>query len=748
VEDYLIMSSIAHTRNLQGKRQDLEEHLRNVAGAAERYCASFGGATIGRLAGLLHDIGKYDPAFQQYLLNAEQHPTKGMRGPDHKGAGTVLAQTVEAKGLLAFLINGHHGGLAARSDLKTTILERRANKAVQDAIATAKRTIPELQAIPRDLVPAHIRTSLELEFFVRMVFSALVDADFLDTEQHFNGGKRAARANQWPLADLWERFSASYGRAFADAPKSGLNAIRAEVYQHCLNAADLPPGFFRLTVPTGGGKTLSSLAFALQHALQHDLERVIYAIPYTSIIDQTVGVFREVLGDAGAIIEHHSNIELQDPEKPTPTEIQRRLAAENWDASLIVTTTVQLFESLLGRGTGKCRKLHNVARSILVLDEVQMLPVYLLTPILDVLRQLVAHYGVSVVLCTATQPEFASRQGFEGLDNIREIIPLPLQEQHFAALKRVEYQLLAPDESWTWEQVAARVQAEQQILVIVNTRRDATEIMDRLSPGDSLDQEDDAALFHLSTRLCGMHRRAVLEEVRRRLKEKEPCRLIATQVIEAGVDVDFPLVMRAIGPLDRMVQAAGRANREGKMEQPGQIILFLPADGRVPKGSYLIGTDITKRLLQQGSADLHDPGLYQEYFREYYGYPYLDHYGIQEARKSFDYPLVAETFHMIEDDSTPVIVKYAPPWLEGQHSIDALLNSLSSSPKREYLRALQPYTVNLLNHEFEKAKQKGLVYEVIPGIWEWQGKYDNGKDGKHGQGIVLDSIMNAESTMW
>lgn len=296
------MSSIAHTKNLQGKRQGLEEHLRNVADATERYSASFGGAAMGRLAGLLHDIGKYDPAFQQYLLNAEQNPAKGVRGPDHKGAGAVLAQTLEARGLLAFLINGHHGGLAARSDLKTTILERRANKAVQDAMATAKRTIPELSAIPHDLIPTHCSTALEQEFFVRMVFSALVDADFLDTEQHFIGGKRAERANHWLIADLWKRFSATYTQAFADAPKTSLNTIRTEVYQHCLNAAHLPPGFFRLTVPTGGGKTLSSLAFALQHALQHDFERIIYAIPYTSIIDQTAEVFRKILGDDGAII--------------------------------------------------------------------------------------------------------------------------------------------------------------------------------------------------------------------------------------------------------------------------------------------------------------------------------------------------------------------------------------------------------------------------------------------------------------
>jgi CRISPR-associated endonuclease/helicase Cas3 len=741
------MTSIAHTKNSQGKRQELEEHLRNVSDAARQYCASFGGETFARYAGLLHDIGKYDPAFQQYLLNAEQNPVKHSRGPDHKGAGTVLAQAAEAGGLLAFLINGHHGGLAARSDLKATIWERRANKPVQDAIATAKRTIPELQAIPQDLIPKHICNELERELFVRMAFSALVDADFLDTEQHFNAGKRPERDNHWHISELWERFAISYQQSFADAPQSTLNTIRAEVYQHCLDAANLPPGFFRLTVPTGGGKTLSSLSFALRHALKYDHERIIYAIPYTSIIDQTAKVFRDILGDAEAFIEHHSDIALQDPENPTPSEIRRRLIAENWDASLIVTTTVQLFESLLSCKTGKCRKLHNIAHSVIVLDEVQMLPVHLLTTILDVLRQLVAHYGVTVVLCTATQPDFGSRQEFEGLENIREIIPSPLQERHFATLKRVEYQLPAANELWTWELVATRVQAEQQILVIVNTRRDVTELLGILAPGDALD-EDIAALFHLSTRLCGAHRRAVLEEVRWRLKEKEPCRLIATQVIEAGVDVDFPLVMRAVGPLDRIVQAAGRANREGAMTHPGTVIVFHPAEGHLPKGSYLVGADITRKLLKDASADLHDPGLYQEYFREYYSYPYLDYYGIQETRKRFEYPKVSEKFRMIEDDSTPVIVKYRSAQSEDEHPVNKLLDNLRSAARREHLRALQPYTVNLLTHEFKKAQQQGLVREIISGIWEWLGHYDSGFDGKHGQGIVLDSILSAESQIW
>jgi CRISPR-associated endonuclease/helicase Cas3 len=743
------MSSIAHTSNRLEKRQDLLEHLRNVADAATQYCVAFCGEEFARYAGLLHDIGKYDPAFQQYLLSAERNPTRRLRGPDHKGAGTALAATSEMEGLLAFLIAGHHGGLPSQSDLISDIREHMARKSAQDAIIIAKNTIPELQAIPKHLIPFHIRSELEQEFFTRMAFSALVDADFLDTEQHFNAGKRPERENLWTVTDLWKQFAIWYQQKFAHVEQSTLNTIRAEVYQRCLSTANLAPGFFRLTVPTGGGKTLASLAFALKHTLKYDFERVIYAIPYTSIIDQTARVFHGIFADEQAFIEHHSDIALQDPENPTPTEMRRRLAAENWDAPLIVTTTVQLFESLLGCGTGKCRKLHNIAGSVIVLDEVQMLPVHLLTTILDVLRQLVAHYEVTVVLCTATQPDFESRQGFEGLPDIREIIPAP--EKYFAHLKRVEYQLPAAGETWTWEQVAVRVQAERQILVIVNTRRDATQLMDTLSPSSAIDEEDDLSLFHLSTRLCGAHRRVVLEEVRRRLQAGELCHLIATQVIEAGVDVDFPLVMRAMGPLDRIVQAAGRANREGNMSHPGRVIVFAPEGGHIPKGSYTLGTDITKGLIRNGQANLHDPKIYQEYFRDYYSYPNRDPQDIEGTRKRFDYPLVAKKFRMIEDDSMAVIVKYPDaPAMHDEHPVTKLLDTVrtSASLRRAYLRALQPYTVDLLAHEFKKAQQQGLVLEVIPGVWEWRGVYDSGQDGKHGQGILLDSALSAENNIW
>jgi CRISPR-associated endonuclease/helicase Cas3 len=741
------MNHIAHTSNPLGKRQDLLEHLRHVADTAAQYCTSFDSAQFARFAGLLHDIGKYDPAFQEYLLNAERYPTKHLRGPDHKGAGTVLASQTDMEGLLAFLISGHHGGLPSLSTLKSIIHEHLTRQSTQNTIFTAKKTIPELQAIPKQFVPTHIRSELEKEFLTRMVFSALVDADFLDTEQHFNAGKRLERDNLWTLMDLWQQFATWYQQKFVSIEPSTLNNIRAEVYQYCLGAAQHTPGFFRLTVPTGGGKTLASLAFALQHTQKYGHKRIIYAIPHTSIIDQTASVFRNIFTDEQALIEHHSDIVPKDPDHPTTADIRRRLVAENWDAPLILTTTVQLFESLLGCTTGKCRKLHNIAESIIVLDEVQMLPVHLLTTILDVLRQLVTHYHVTILLCTATQPDFEPRQQFAGLPDIREIIPTP--EHYFASLKRVEYQLPVAGETWTWEQIALRVETEQQILVIVNTRRDAEELLDSLTLDDAIDGESDPTLFYLSTRLCGMHRRTVLAEVRRRLKAGEPCRLIATQVIEAGVDVDFPLVMRAIGPLDRIVQAAGRANREGNMSHPGMVIVFVPAKGHLPKGSYTLGTDITKGLMRDEQIDLHNPKHYQDYFREYYSYPNHDPKDIEGTRKRFDYPLVAEKFRMVENDTTPVIVKY-PDTPDSIDRITQTINALRTSPnpRRTHLRALQPYTVNLLSHEFKKAQQQGLVQEVIPSIWEWLGVYDSGYDGKHGQGILLDSALSGENSIW
>src|SRR5260370_4663602 len=342
------------------------------------YGSPLGAVTLARSAGLLHDIGKYNPAFQQYLLEAECNPSKKQKSVDHKGAGTLLGTFIDSNGFLSLMIAGHHGGLPSMADLKTTIRGKAAERAILEAIATARDSLPELQTLSQDLIPANIATDIEREFFTRMAFSALVDADFLDTEQHFNAGKAMLRNNAVPIADVLLQFQNWYQQRFAGVGQSTLNNLRTEVYQHSLEPAEQLHAIFRLTVPTGGGKTLASLGFALKHAGRYGFERIIYAIPYTSITEQTTNVFRKVFPDASFLLEHHSSVAWKDPERPTVAEIRNRLASENWDATLIVTTTVQLFESLLGNTPTACRKLPTIAQRVIILDEVQMLPTTLL----------------------------------------------------------------------------------------------------------------------------------------------------------------------------------------------------------------------------------------------------------------------------------------------------------------------------------------------------------------------------------
>jgi CRISPR-associated endonuclease/helicase Cas3 len=429
----------AHSKNDAGKRHDLAQHLTDVAEQAREYAAKFGGGDLAYWAGLWHDLGKFHPDFQQYLLDCEATPRTGRKGPDHKRAGSLLA--AERLPPLALLVEGHHGGLPSRGELPGWPKERSAQDAVNSALALARAALGSRLDPPASLAPPPaFDDALGAELVLRMLFSALVDADCLDTERHFNPDRAGARTGAPGLAELWRRLEADQRRLLDSAEDTSVNRVRREVYDACLAAGTTSPGFFRLTVPTGGGKTRSGLAFALRHALAHGLDRVIVAIPYTSIIDQTTQVYRDIFRDERAVLEHHSSVvgrEGADDAPVTLAMVWERLATENWDAPIVVTTTVQLFESLLGQRTSACRKLHNIARSLIVLDEVQTLPPHLLEPTLDVLRRLVAGYGASVVLCTATQPALDETPGFNGLPGVREIVLEPAR--HFAALERVDY---------------------------------------------------------------------------------------------------------------------------------------------------------------------------------------------------------------------------------------------------------------------------------------------------------------------
>ena len=559
-------------------------------------------------------------------------------------------------------------------------------------------------------IPQWANDPLACELLIRMLFSCLVDADWLDTERHFDSGKAQKRGQFSPLAELWTRFEADQATLLSKArlTDSLVNQARREVYEACLNAAEGEQGVYRLTVPTGGGKTRSGMAFALRHAAKHGLKRVIVAIPYTSIIDQTAQVYQGILGPDN-VLEHHSAIEfaLDPTEEQAEAEVRRRLAAENWDAPIVVTTTVQLFESLFASKPSRCRKLHNIAGSVLVLDEVQTLPLHLLKPIMDVLKELVAHYGVTLVLSTATQPAFSGDSPYLQGFNPSPVEMVPNPERFFRSLKRVEYDIIP--EPWTWERVAEEMKKHRQALCVVNSRKDALVLFDLL---------DDPNTFHLSTLMCPVHRRETLVEIKRRLDANEPCLLVSTQVVEAGVDLDFPVVLRAMGPLDRIVQAAGRCNREGRLDC-GKVIVFEPAEGHAPRGSYATAISEARTMIAGTNADLHDPGVFDVYFRRLWQDCNLDVRKIQTGRGRLNYPEVSEKFKMIDDDTLPVIVQYGKPGPEETLNAVRAKGSIAGNDWRR----LQPYAVNIYRYRFEQYVNECFVEEVLDGLYLWKGGY-------------------------
>jgi len=704
----------AHSQNPSGKYQPLDSHLASTAELCKKFAEDFDSGKLGGLLGLLHDIGKIDSRFQKKLLNQDASIKV-----DHKFCGSVLA--TERFWALGYIIACHHGGLQDFTDFKIKLREKKVCPHIDESLRAAATVLHRIEGHfseeynARDVkMPDFVQSmkkKIDLEFYLRMLFSCLVDADFLDTENHFHPEKAKLREIETGITPLFERFL-EYHSKMSKIP-SPVNDIRRKIYQDCINAANNQQGFFRLMVPTGGGKTLSSLAFALKHVETHNLKRIIYAIPYTSIIEQTASVFKRIFDDAN-VLEHHSSFAFQDESDEYETKsIQWRLASENWDYPIIVTTTVQLFESIFSDKICKLRKLHNLSRSVIILDEVQTLPVRLLNPILDVLQQLVKYYHTSIILCTATQPAFEENVYLKGIkEPVKDIVKSP--ETIYTKLKRAKYEFPALTEKWSWDRVANHLRESPQAMAVVNTKRDAMALFERLV--------DLGCTYHLSTLLCGAHRRDLLDRIRELLKENALCILIATQVVEAGVDIDFPVVMRAIGPLDSLVQAAGRCNREGKMQEPGQVIIFDPEKGDSPRGSYRNATDTCIAILQSG-ADLDNPEIYTRYFRMIYQGQDTDVKKIQLARESLRFAEVAKKFKMIEEETESVVVDYYG-MTGGDDSLNDILSKVQHRPLREILRQLQPYVVNIPFYLFPRLKKEGLISEYAPGIYRWLGRYD------------------------
>lgn len=696
--------------------QPLSEHLRAVATIAQAAADAFGAGALAECAGLLHDLGKYTREFQERLKGSPERV-------DHStwGARLALERYPSVGYLLAYAIAGHHAGLANGKGEG-----RRAN--LQERLAAAlprlhpqwqdELPLPDTLSLPSFIRLHPDRPMFQMAFLVRMLFSCLVDADYLDTEAYYNRveGRSALRSDPATHPALTDLRVALEHHLSGFKPDRPIQQVRAEILQHVRSQAGLAPGLFSLTVPTGGGKTLASLAFALDHAIQHGQRRVIFVIPFTSIVEQNAAVFRQALGPWGdaAVLEHHSAF-ADDPGASKEARDKIRLAMENWDAPIIVTTAVQFFESLFADRPSRCRKLHNIANSVVVLDEAQTLPLKVLRPCVAALDELARNYRSTVVLCTATQPALkapdpaAGLEGFDGgLDKVRELAPDPASL--FARLKRVTVRHVGCLDDATLLQ---QLRACEQVLCIVNNRRHARALYEGLA--------DLGGAYHLSTLMCAAHRSQVLASVRTALSQGQACRVVSTALIEAGVDVSFPTVYRAEAGLDSIAQAAGRCNREGRWPaEVSEVRIFANANDdwkAPPELRQLAG--VASEVLRLHQGDPLDPEAIESYFRRLYwqkgdeALDACDLLGLLKKAKIASLPMdtLAEQFKMIDSVQMPVIIPF-------DDEARRTLRELEYAEGMQGIsRRLQRYLVQVPRYAFDALRKAGAVSPVRPKDW-------------------------------
>jgi len=711
--------------------QRLQDHLLRVAELAQNRARTFGAEEWAHLIGLLHDLGKYSQAFQQRLHGSEQradHATAGAKILAQHLAKTMGPQWGQIAKLMAFAIAGHHTGLANGVD------EGQDRSTLQQRLKLAfGKDIPELDEVWRQEIelpekisapplkshePTGKYANFGLALFTRMLFSCLIDADRIDTENHARSTEGLPPlSSNYPSIQCLQSHASAYLARLADAAQATpVNALRQHILGHVRTQAALAPGLFSLTVPTGGGKTLTSLAFGLDHAALHQKRRLIYVIPFTSIIEQTAEVFRKALGEhREAVLEHHSAFDRD----KLPVELQRssatrkadyrdklRLAMDSWDAPIVVTTAVQFFESLFSDRPSQCRKLHNIAGSVIVLDEAQTLPLKLLRPVMAVIDELVLNYGCSVVLCTATQPALKESDDFHnGFRQVRELAPSP--EDLFVKLRRTQVKSLGPQ---TDEQLIEHLRAREQVLVIVNNRRHARLLFDAIAA--------EQGACHLTTAMCAEHRTRKLAEIRQRLKDGLPCRLVATSLIEAGVDVDFPAVFRAEAGLDSIAQAAGRCNREGhKALDESDVFVFQTPEWKAPPELAQLAAPM-RAILRNHAGDVLALVALKSYFQQVYNDrgAELDSQGILKMHretKHFDYPFqnIAKAFRMIDSHMLPIIVPFDDTARDNLNLLRYLPENMSvATPSKK----LQRYVVQIPEKAFAQLVKLGAVAPISP----------------------------------
>jgi len=716
------MEYIAHTNDF-GQTQLLKDHLNGVAELCKQFAEAFGAKDLGYLAGVIHDLGKYSEEFQQRIRGSKIRVDHSTAGAQWITKPETIRRYIGSKGLdkhlanlIAHVVAGHHGGLKNHGtvDQEGTLANRLSKSDIKDYTNAWKELgIEQTKGINLKMfAPESIKVeqlAWRYSFLGRMLYSCLVDADTIDTRNFCIGKSLETEADDnRPLIDeLLNRFDGYITSKLEMSAPTLINQKRRQILEACDRQAHLSPRMFSLSVPTGGGKTLSSLSFALRHAVEYGMKRIIYVIPFTSIVEQTAEQFRQAIGQ-DALLEHHSNFNYTEYEKNNgQDELNRlKLSTENWDAPVIVTTSVQFFESLFSNMRSKCRKLHNIANSVIIIDEAQSIPRGYMTPCLRVLKELIESYGCTAVLCTATQPSWVDL----GYD-VTEMMDIPGPSELMEAFKRVEVIIHNRNEEiCSDEQVVDWLEESEQVLCIVNTRKHAKILFDLIK------ERSLPGIYHLSGRMCAKHRSAKLDDIRDSLIKGLPCRVVSTQLIEAGVDVDFPKVLRAMAGIDSIAQAAGRCNREGKLEF-GQVYVFYPEQHGMPSKGWMKECAIEAQNVMRYVDDepLSLPSI-QNYFERIHGIcdgnmeqvtdtqQMINLLKLKNYNLEIPYVDIAEKFTLIDGVMQTLVIPFDEDATE-------LISQLSTCKyPNSIMRKLQPYTVQVYQHELQEFQRLKLLH--------------------------------------
>lgn len=664
--------------------QSIEAHLKGTGELAETFAAEFGAAANGKLCGLAHDIGKYSDEFQLRL--------RGGKKVDHATAGAIECFKIKAA-FEAVCVIGHHSGLpnVGHKDADTTESQTffgRKLRAEQGGIPDYRKNWNGHIALPQDYFRPSGR-GFATAFYIRMLYSCLVDADYIDTETFMNGD--AGRGNYEPLSALCDKLTAYISKW--NNPTREIDILRQKILNSCIEKASAPRGIFSLTVPTGGGKTVASMAFALNHAVANSMKRIIYVIPYTSIIEQNAKVFRDILGQEN-VVEHHSQVSHELSEDADELEYRSALATENWDAPVIVTTAVQFFESLYANRSSKCRKLHNIANSVIIFDEAQMIPSNNLRPCVAAIAELVRAYNATAVLCTATQPAIDEMLlEYSKKESVVELCPDV--DGMFEKFRRTSFE---KEGRLTTDELVSRLESQQQVLCIVNTRKFAQEVYEAL-PSEGR--------FHLSTLMCPVHRKQKLDEIRERLKSGKTCRVVSTSLIEAGVDVDFPRVFREMAGLDSILQAAGRCNREGKRSAESSIVTVFESENKVNK-LIAVNRDAAEETVRDWTQP-NTTSTIEHYFKAYRDFLRNDDKsGVMTASEKgisgcgLPFEWIAKEFKLIDQNTFAVYI----PIGEGKELVSRLREGERS---RGLYRRAGMYSVSVYQNQFDSLINAGAA---------------------------------------